>query len=64
MASSALLRADDPPISVAIIGTGGRGSDLIRALTTIDELALIGVCDNYPPHLEQGAKYAGSGENV
>ena len=59
LASSALLRADDAPVRVAVIGTGGRGSDLLRALTTIDELALIGVCDNYPPHLEQGAKYAG-----
>ena len=59
LASSALLRADDAPVRVAVIGTGGRGSDLIRALTTIDAVALMGVCDNYPPHLEQGAKYAG-----
>ena len=59
MASSALLRADEAPIRTVIIGTGGRGSDLIRALTTIDELTLLGVCDNYSPHLEQGAKYAG-----
>ena len=59
LASSALLRADEAPIRTVIIGTGGRGSDLIRALTTIDELTLLGVCDNYSPHLEQGAKYAG-----
>lgn len=59
LASSTLLRADDAPVRVAVIGTGGRGSDLIRALTTIDAVALMGVCDNYPPHLEQGAKYAG-----
>jgi predicted dehydrogenase len=59
LAASAVLRADDAPIRTVIIGTGGRGSDLIRALTTIDEVALMGVCDDYPPHLEQGAKYAG-----
>ncbi|MFN7927423.1 MAG: Gfo/Idh/MocA family oxidoreductase [Blastocatellia bacterium] len=59
LASSALPRADDAPVRVVVIGTGGRGSDLLRALTTIDDVALVGVCDNYPPHLEQGAKYAG-----
>lgn len=59
MAASTMLRAEDAPIRVAVIGTGGRGSDLLRALTTIDDVALVGVCDDYPPHLEQGAKYAG-----
>lgn len=59
MAASAVLRADDAPIRVVVIGTGGRGSDLLRALTTIDGAVVVGVCDDYPPHLEQGAKYAG-----
>ncbi|MGH9843796.1 MAG: Gfo/Idh/MocA family protein [Blastocatellia bacterium] len=60
LATGSLLRADDElPVRVAVIGTGARGSDLIRALTTIDGVDLIGVCDDYPPHLEQGAKYAG-----
>ncbi len=59
LAATKLSRADDALIRVAVIGTGGRGSDLIRALTTIEDVALIGVCDNYAPHLEQGAKYAG-----
>lgn len=59
LASSALLRAEDTPVRVAVIGTGARGSDLIRALTTIEGLELISVCDDYVPHLEQGAKYAG-----
>jgi predicted dehydrogenase len=59
LAASTLAQTDDPPIRVAVIGTGGRGSDLIRALSTIDDVNLIGVCDDYPPHLEQGAKYAG-----
>lgn len=54
-----LWAADDAPVSVAVIGTGARGSDLIRALTTIENVNLVGVCDDYPPHLEQGAKYAG-----
>ena len=38
---------------------GARGSDLIRALTTIEGVEVVGVCDDYPPHLAQGAKYAG-----
>lgn len=59
LAASAVSRADDAPVRVAVIGTGGRGSDLLRALTTIDDVNLIGVCDDYAPHLEQGAKYAG-----
>jgi predicted dehydrogenase len=55
-----LLRAgDEPSVRVALIGAGGRGTDLIRALTTIDGIELVGVCDDYPPHLEQAAKYAG-----
>lgn len=58
-ATSSMLRAGNSPVRVAVIGTGGRGSDLIRALTTIDGVELIAVCDDYPPHLEQGAKYAG-----
>ena len=37
LAASTVLRAEDAPIRVAVIGTGGRGSDLLRALTTIDE---------------------------
>lgn len=60
LATGSLLQAaDDAPVRVAVIGTGGRGSDLIRALTTIDGVELVGVCDDYAPHLEQGAKYGG-----
>jgi predicted dehydrogenase len=46
-------------VRVAVVGTGGRGSDLIRALTTIDRAEIVAVCDDYPPHLENGHKYAG-----
>ncbi len=59
LAARTMLRTDDAPVRVAVIGTGGRGSDLLRALTTIDGVELIAVCDDYAPHLEQGAKYAG-----
>jgi predicted dehydrogenase len=59
LAASGVERAEDSPVRVAVIGTGARGSDLIRALTTIDGVELTAVCDDYPPHLEQGAKYAG-----
>ena len=47
------------PVRIAVVGTGGRGSDLIRALTTIDSAQLVAICDDYAPHLEKGSKYAG-----
>jgi predicted dehydrogenase len=59
LATGQALLADEPPVRMAVIGTGARGSDLIRALTTIEGVDLIDVCDDYPPHLAQGAKYAG-----
>jgi predicted dehydrogenase len=50
---------DRAPVRVVVIGTGARGSDLIRSLTTIEGVEIAGVCDDYPPHLQQGVKYAG-----
>lgn len=47
------------PIRVAVIGTGGRGSDLIRKLSTIDAAKIVAICDDYEPHLQRAAKYAG-----
>jgi predicted dehydrogenase len=55
-----LRAADKPePVRVAVIGTGGRGSDLLRSLTTIIGVEVVGVCDDYAPHLDRGQKYAG-----
>ena len=54
------VRADDAePVRVAVIGTGARGSDLLRALTTIQGCEVAAICDDYPPHLERAARYAG-----
>jgi predicted dehydrogenase len=50
---------DEPPVTVAVIGTGARGCDLIRALTTIDNVRIVGVCDTYGLHRERGWQYAG-----
>lgn len=47
------------PIRTAVIGTGARGSDLIRSLTTIEGVDLVALADDYPPHLEKAATYAG-----
>ena len=54
-------RSDDglEPIRIAVIGTGARGCDLIRALTTIAAAKVVAVCDPYGPHLERGWQYAG-----
>jgi predicted dehydrogenase len=48
-------------VRVAVVGAGGRGSDLVRALTTIQRADIVAVCDDYEPHREQGLKYAGEG---
>ena len=47
------------PIRTAVIGSGARGSDLIRSLTTIQGVDLVALADDYPPHLEKAATYAG-----
>ena len=47
------------PIRIAVIGTGARGCDLIRALTTIAAAKVVAVCDPYGLHLERGWQYAG-----
>jgi predicted dehydrogenase len=48
-----------PAVRVAVVGTGARGSDLVRALTTIERAEIVAVCDDYEPHLARGRKYAG-----
>lgn len=58
-ASLAAAESDAEPVKLAVVGTGGRGCDLIRALTTIEGAQIVGVCDDYAPHLENGVKYAG-----
>lgn len=50
---------DGLPVRIAVVGTGARGSDLIRSLTTIERANIVAICDDYPPHLERGKKYAG-----
>lgn len=58
--TSAVFGGDDrAEISVAVIGTGARGSDLIRALTTVEGVKITGIVDDYEPHLMKGAEYAG-----
>lgn len=49
----------ETPLRVAVVGTGGRGTDLIRKLSTIDQALIVGVCDDYSPHLEKGREAAG-----
>lgn len=49
------------PVRCAVVGTGGRGSDLIRKLVDLAEADLVAICDDYPPHLKYGARYAGAG---
>ena len=55
----ATAQSEEPPVTVGVIGTGARGCDLIRALTTIPSGRVVAVCDDYGPHLERGWQYAG-----
>jgi predicted dehydrogenase len=58
-AAQVATAAGQEPVRTAVIGTGARGSDLLRALTTIQGCEVVAIADDYPPHLERGAKYAG-----
>ena len=49
----------EEPIRVAVVGTGGRGTDLIRKMSTIEQAKIVGICDDYPPHLQKAQKAAG-----
>ncbi|MEM7367270.1 MAG: Gfo/Idh/MocA family oxidoreductase [Bacteroidota bacterium] len=46
-------------VKVAVVGTGGRGTDLIRKLSTIDRAIIVAICDDYPPHLQRAQIAAG-----
>jgi predicted dehydrogenase len=61
-AQAQLARAaqEKQPVRIAVVGTGARGCDLIRALTTIEGAEIVGLCDDYPPHLENGIRFAGN----
>ncbi len=50
---------DAEAVRVAVVGTGARGCDLLRALSTIDGARIVAICDAYEPHLAQGQEYAG-----
>jgi predicted dehydrogenase len=48
------LRLDEP-VHIGIIGTGGRGTDLLRRLLTVEGAKVVALCDNYEPHLKKAA---------
>ena len=52
--------SDDPVVKVAVVGAGGRGTDLIRKLSSIERAEIVAVCDDYVPHLERGGDAAGT----
>lgn len=51
--------SDAPAVRVGVVGTGGRGTDLVRKLSTIERAEIVAVCDDYAPHLRRGAEAAG-----
>jgi predicted dehydrogenase len=46
-------------IRIGVVGTGGRGTELIRKLSTVDGAVVVAVCDDYEPHLLRAADAAG-----
>ena len=52
-------KAQQSPIRIAVVGCGGRGTDLIRKLSTITDAHIVAVCDDYEPHLNRGTEAAG-----
>ncbi len=46
----------DTPVRIAVIGTGGRGTDLLRKLLTIEGAEIVALCDNYEPHLKRAVE--------
>jgi predicted dehydrogenase len=61
---SSARAADVEPVRLAVVGTGARGSDLIRKLTTIEGVQLVAVCDDYEPHMKKAAEFAGPGAKL
>ena len=53
-------RTEAAAVRVAVVGTGSRGTDLVRKLSTIDRARIVAVCDDYRPHLERGLAAAGA----
>jgi len=47
-------------INVGVIGTGSRGKWLIGEIRKLENTLVTDVCDNFPPHLEEGGESAGS----
>ena len=50
---------EESKVKVAVVGTGGRGTDLIRRLGTIEIAEIVAICDNYPPHLKRAQEATG-----
>lgn len=47
-------------VRVAVIGTGSRGSLLLRHLLRTPGVEVAALCDDYPPHLQAAMKLAGN----
>ncbi len=54
------VRAANNQVLFGVIGTGGRGSYLLRHLTSIDSGRCVAVCDVYEPALKGGKEAAGT----
>ena len=54
------VKGANSQINIGMIGPGERGSGLVRALATLENVKIISICDIYEPNLKKGAQLAAS----
>ena len=57
--SKSSSKAASDKVKIGVIGVGSRGSyhlEILKALEQTDNIEVIGVCDNYQPHLDDAIK--------
>jgi predicted dehydrogenase len=50
---------DTRPVTIGIIGTGNQGKADLKQMVKVAGVKMLGVCDVYPPHLQEGLQIAG-----
>lgn len=60
LGAPAILKATTDQVKYGIIGTGGRGSYLLKHLTKVDNGHCVAVCDVDDAHLDRGATVIGT----
>jgi predicted dehydrogenase len=54
------VKAANDRVQYGVVGTGSRGSYLLRHMSGLDNGRCVAVCDDYAPNLKQGVGFAGT----